>query len=247
MTFLPDGAHHQCSRVKLITFLLAVRSSTSLNPTTCMRTPHPTSALYYTLQKFCVFVLCLLLTTAPACAKAHGKDYFPLAAGARWTYAGRLFSPRGQFDVPASMHIEGETIIRGKRYFKYVVASDLSAVTKSPRRSEEVRYYRATQDGIYFLLGKDTGGDELLEMPLPIPTGVSWLSGTSEVRAEHAGTIKAGKREYADCLKVTYRGASGVRRTEYYLAPGVGIVKAVYADVVGPGSSLELTLEKYKR
>lgn len=145
------------------------------------------------------------------------------------------------------MHIEGETIIRGKRYFKYVVASDLSALTKSPRRSEEVRYYRVTQDGIYFLLGKDTGGDELLEMPLPIPTGVSWLSGTSEVRAEHAGTVKAGEREYADCLKVTYRGASGIRRIEYYLAPGVGIVKAVYADVVGPGSSLELTLEKYKQ
>jgi hypothetical protein len=188
-----------------------------------------------------------MIATASACAQTGGKNYFPLAGGSKWEYTGRLYSPTGEFNVPASIHIEGETIIRGKRYLKYVIASDLSAVTKSPRRSEEVRYYRATQDGIYFLLGKDTGGDELLEMPLPISTGVSWLSGTSEVRAEHAGTVKAGAREYADCLKVTYRGASGVRRTEYYLAPGVGIVRAVYVDVVGPGSSLELTLEKYKR
>ena len=188
-----------------------------------------------------------MIATASACAQTGGKNYFPLADDSKWEYTGRLYSPTGEFDVPASIHIEGETIIRGKRYLKYVIASDLSAVTKSPRRSEEVRYYRVTQDGIYFLLGKDTEGNELLEMPLPIPTGVSWLSGTSEVRAEHAGTVKAGEREYADCLKVTYKGAIGIRRTEYYLAPGVGIVKAVYADVVGPGSSLELTLEKYKR
>lgn len=212
-----------------------------------MPSPPTRTTSHYTPQRFCAIALCLLLTTAPACAKAGVKDYFPLAAGARWEYAGRLSSPNGQFDVPASIHIDGETIIRGRRYLKYIIASDLSALTKSPRRSEEVRYYRKAQDGIYFLLGKDTGGDELLEMPLPIPTGVSWLSGTSEVRAERAGTIKVGGREYADCLKVTYRGASGVRRTEYYLAPSVGIVRAVYANVVGPGSSLELTLEKYER
>lgn len=204
-------------------------------------------APYYTPQKFCFFLLCLLIVAPSACAQSSGKNYFPLAAGARWKYMGRVFSPNGQFDAPTSIHIDGETIIRGRHYFKYVIASDLSALTKSPRRSEEVRYYRATQDGIYLLLGKDTDGDELLEMPLPIPTGVSWLSGTSEVRAEHVGTIRAGEREYMDCLKITYRGASGVRRAEYYLAPSVGIVRAVYADVVGPGSSLELTLEKYER
>lgn len=205
------------------------------------------SAPHYTLQRFYVIVLCLLLTTASACAQTSSKDYFPLAAGARWKYTGRVSSPNGQFDVPTSIYISGETIIRGRRYLKYVIASDLSALTKSPRRSEEVRYYRAAQDGIYFLLGKDTEGGELLEMPLPILAGVSWLSGMSEARAEYAGTIKAGECEYADCLKITYMGASGVRRTEYYLAPGVGIIRAVYADVVGPGSSLELTLEKYER
>lgn len=188
-----------------------------------------------------------MIASASACAQAGRKDYFPLAAGARWEYAGRIFSPNGQFDAPTSIRIDGETIIRGKRYLKYVIESDLSAVTKSPRRSEEVRYYRASQDGIYFLLSKDTEGNELLEMPLPIPTGISWLSGTSEVWAEHAGTIMAGRNEYTECLKVTYKGVSGVRRTEYYLAPGVGIVRAVYVDVVGPSSRLELTLEKYER
>jgi hypothetical protein len=209
--------------------------------------PRLSSAPHYTPQKFCFFVLCLLVAASSACAQANDKDYFPLAAGAQWEYVGRVSSPTGEFNVPASIHIDGETIIRGRRYFKYVIVSDLSALTKSPRRSEEVRYYRVAQDGIYYLLGKDTEGNELLEMPLPIPTGVSWLSGTSEVRADRAGTIKAGEHEYADCLKITYKGTSGVRRTEYYLAPGIGIVKGVYADVVGPGSSLELMLEKYER
>lgn len=212
-----------------------------------MPNPCLTSAAHYTPQRLYALTLCLVLVIASACAQAGGKDYFPLTANARWEYSGRLSSSNGQFAVPVSIHVDAETIIRGKHYFKYVIMSDMSAMTNSPKRSEEVRYYRATQDGIYFLLGEDTGGDELLEMPLPIPTGVSWLSGTSEVRAEHAGTVKADEREYADCLRVTYRGASGIRRTEYYLAPSVGIVKAVYTDVVGPGSSLELTLEKYKR
>lgn len=205
------------------------------------------SAPHYRAKVLIALSIFLLLPTTSACARSGNKNYFPLADGLKWEYAGRVSSPDGQFNVPASIHIEGEIIIRGRRYFKYVIASDLSALTKSPRRSEEVRYYRVAQDGIYFLLGKDIGGDELLEMPLPIPVGVSWLSGTSEVRAERAGAIKAGGREYADCLKITYRGANSGRRTEYYLAPGVGIVKGVYADVVGPDSSLELTLEKYER
>jgi hypothetical protein len=205
------------------------------------------SARHYRAKLLSALSLFLLLSTTPACARSGGKDYFPLSDGARWEYAGRVSSPNGQFNVPASIHIEGETIIQGRRYFKYVIASDLSALTKAPRLSEEVRYYRVAQDGIYFLLGKDTGGDELLEMPLPIPIGVNWLSGTSEVHAERVGNIKVGGREYADCMKVTYKGASDGRHTEYYLAPDVGIVKGMYADVVGPGSSLELTLEKYER
>jgi hypothetical protein len=83
-------------------------------------------------------------------------------------------------------------------------------------------------------------------MPLPIPFGVSWVSGTAEVRAERAGTVKAGGHEYADCLKLTYSGEGGAERIEYYLAPGVGVVRGVFADVVGPGSSLELTLVTYQ-
>lgn len=212
-----------------------------------MPRPSLTSAPHYTPQRFCAFIFCLALFTTPACARSGGKDYFPLADGARWEYTGRLSTPKGQFDIPASIHIDGETLIRGRRYFKYVIESDLSAMMKAPKHTEEVRYYRMAADGIYFLPGKDTEGEELLEMPLPTPTEVNWLTGTSEVRAESAGTVKAGGREYADCLKVTYRGTDGVKRTEYYLAPGVGIIRGVYVDVVGPGSSLELTLINYKR
>src|SRR5438105_1274418 len=205
------------------------------------------SAPHYRAKLFTVLSLFLLLPITPACARSGGKDYFPLADSAKWEYSGRLSTPKGQFGIPAAIYIDGETIIRGRRYFKYVIESDLSAMTKTPRRTQEVRYYRVAEDGIYFLPGKNTEGEELLEMPLPTPTGVRWLTGTSEVRAESAGTVSAGGREYADCLKVTYRGADGVERTEYYLAPGVGIIRGVYVDVVGPGTSLELTLVNYNR
>ncbi len=202
---------------------------------------------YYTLQTLAAFALCLLLAVVPACAQNDSRrDYFPLANGARWQYTGRLSSPNKQFDVPVTISIDGEIIIRGKRYLKYVIKSDLSAIRKEPRRSEEVRYYRTEQGGIYFLLSKDINGDDWLEMPLPLSAGTSWLSGTNEVRAERAGKIEAGGRDYADCLKITYMSAGGVKRTEYYLAPGVGIVRGLYVDVVGPGSSLEITLASYK-
>jgi len=211
-----------------------------------MQRPRPIAAPHYMPQSVCALALCLLLGVAPACARAGGKNYFPLAAGAQWDYAGRLNSPQGQFDVPATIHIDGETIIRGKRYFKYVIESDLSSMTKAPRRTQEVRYYRKAEDGIYFLPAKDIDGSERLEMPLPVPVGVSWLSGASEVRAERAGALKVGEREYEDCLKLTYTGTGSMNRVQYYLAPGIGMVKGVYLDVIGPGSSLELTLRKYE-
>jgi hypothetical protein len=204
------------------------------------------AAPHYTPQRLFTFVLCLLLAAVSACAPPGGKDYFPLADRARWEYSGRLSTPKGQFDIPAVIHIDGETIIHGKRYFKYVIESDFSSMMKAPKQMEEVRYYRKAEDGIYFLPAKDVDGSERLEMPLPVPVGVSWLSGASEVRAEHAGVLQAGGREYVDCLKISYVGAGSLNRVDYYLAPGVGMVKGVYVDVVGPGSSLELTLRKYE-
>lgn len=61
MTFLPDGAHHQCRRVKLITFLLAVRSSTSLNQSYLYE--NPASDISPTLYATKVLCLCPLFTT----------------------------------------------------------------------------------------------------------------------------------------------------------------------------------------
>jgi len=148
--------------------------------------------------------------------------------------------------VRGVFHIDGETLINGKRYFKVVITTDLSGIPDAtPKQQEEVRYYRVAQDGIYFLPGRDTNRAELLEMPLPIPIGVKWLSGATEVQAERAGNVKVGDREYSDCLKLTYKQSDGVRTTENYLAPGVGIIKTVYVNTTEPKSTVELTLEKY--
>lgn len=206
-----------------------------------------TAMPYYTLERLCPIALCCLLTATSACSQAYGKNYFPLSDSATWDYSGSYSSTDGKhFPVRGMMRVDGETIIHGQRYFKFVITTDFSIVPGEPQKAEDVRYYRVAQNGIYFLTGKDTNKPESLELPLPIPIGVKWLSGTTEAQAERAGTMKAAGREYTDCLKITYRPASGIRSTEYFLAPDVGIIKAVYVNNTEPKSTLEITLDKYK-
>jgi len=145
---------------------------------------------HYTPQCLRAFILCLILTAISACAQAGRRDYFPLADGAEWEYVGSFSSARGkQFSVRMISRVEGQTIINGKRYFKFVTTSDFSDVPQIGRKVEDVRYYRVGEDGIYVLPNSDAGKPELLEMPMPIPVDVKWLSGATEVRAERVGTI----------------------------------------------------------
>lgn len=178
---------------------------------------------------------------------AQGRDYFPLADGSRWEYAARVSLADGkEFSARATALVDGQTLIGGKRYFKFVLASDFSGMPGG-RRIEEVRYYRYGDDGLYVRRGDNPDEAERLELPQPVSAGVKWLSGTVEAIAEPAGTISAGGREYRDCLKVTYRETGGRRSTEYYYARGVGIVKVVYVNTTEPRSVVELTLDRYER
>jgi hypothetical protein len=207
-------------------------------------------ATHYTPQRTCVITLCFLLAATSACARAGGKDYFPLTDGARWEYSGRFSSSNGgQYNVRATAHADGETLINGKRYFKLVTTADFSAVPTIGRQVEDVRYYRVADDGIYFRPGNDPKPDkpDLLEIPLPIPIGVKWLSGATEVQAESAGILQINGREYRDCLRVTFKLADGFHTTTNYYAPGVGIIKIVYVNTSEPKSIAELMLEKYER
>jgi hypothetical protein len=140
----------------------------------------------------------------------------------------------------------GALLIRERRYYKHVTSGDFTRVPNVPGKLEQVRYHRAEAGGIYFLPGNDLDGAERLAMPLPIPAGERWLSGTVEVTAESAGTIEAGGRKYDDCLKLTYRQPGVPRTNEEYYAPGVGLVKFVYINTTTPQSTIELSLEKYR-
>jgi hypothetical protein len=200
-------------------------------------------------QKLFVFALYLGLITFPACAQSNGKNYFPLADGAQWTYSGSISSPDSKkppMIVQAKARVEGKTLINGKEYFKYVITAEFSGLTKTPKLSQDVRYYRVEPDGIHFLSGKNPDGPERLEIAMPIRFGVKWLSGTNEAWAERAGTIKAGAREYINCLKITYLAAGGVQRLEYYLAPGVGVIRAVDTNNNEPKTVMDITLEAYQ-
>lgn len=205
------------------------------------------SAPYYTLQRLCAFHLFLIILVTPACAHDTRRNYFPLTDNARWEYAGRFNSSNGkQFNVRATVRIEGETLINGKRYFKFITASDFSGVPEIGKKIEDVRYYRVTDNGIFVRPGNDAEKPDLLEIPLPIPIGVKWLSGATEVQAERVGSISINGREYKDCLKITFRLADGVRTNVSYLAPDVGVIKYLYVNTTPPQSTAELTLENYK-
>jgi hypothetical protein len=213
-----------------------------------MSIPRPKSAPHYTLQRFCAITLCFTLVASSACARTGGKNYFPLSDGSRWEYSGRFSSGNGgQYSVRAISLVDGETLINGKRYFKLVTTADFSAVPTIGKKIEDVRYYRIAADGIYFRPGSDPRADktDLLEMPLPIPVGIKWLSGATEVQAESAGTLQINGQEYRNCLKITFKLADGFHTTMNYYAPGVGIVKIVYVNTSEPKSTAELTLDKY--
>ena len=214
-----------------------------------MESLHLIFASHYVPQRLCVVTLCIILAATPACAQSNGKNYFPLADGSQWTYSGSLSSTDGKkptMQVQAKARVEGKTLIHGKAYFKYVITGELSGLSKTLKLSEDVRYYRLTQDGIHFLSGKNPDGPERLEIPMPIRLDVKWLSGPNEAWAERAGTIRAGTREYANCVKITYKMAGGARKTEYYLAPGVGVIRAVDVDTTEPSTVMDITLEAYQ-
>lgn len=206
------------------------------------------SRLHYASGWLFAFGLCLVLTITSACAQTNGKNYFPLADGAKWEYTG-IFLPStgGKYPARATIHIEGTTLIRGQRYYKYVTFGDFSGVPNAPTATpKQVRYYRAEAGGIYFLPDNDLDGAERLAMPVPTSSGERWLNGTVEVTAERAGTIEVGGRKYDNCLKLTYRQLGGPRSNEEYYAPGVGLVKFVYINTTPPQSTIELMLESYQ-
>lgn len=204
-------------------------------------------APHYTPRRLCIITLCIMLVAPPACARVGGNDYFPLADGSKWEYAGHFSSTSGrEFSIRATARVDGETLIEGKKYFKFVVTSDFSGVPDIGRKLEEVRYYRYGEDGLYFRRGNEPDKEDRLELPLPVSAGVKWLNGTTEVQAERAGIVQAAGREYRECLKVTIKGPDGARSVENYYAPGVGVVKTVYVNTTEPKSVIELTLEKYE-
>jgi len=156
-----------------------------------------TSILRYSQRKVITLALCIALAVTPACARSYGKNYFPLKDGAKWEYIGRFPSASGQqVSVRATTRVDGETLINGKLYYKFAITSDFSGAPEVSKSNEDVRYYHIADDGIYVRPGVDPDKPDLLEMPLPIPIGTKWLSGTSEVQAEHVGTITIEGREY---------------------------------------------------
>lgn len=246
-----------CSSAQSASFVLLRRATHILNRCSHLRSPssafncmsilRPLFISRCTRIKTLALLACYVGVFTVACDYSNGKNYFPLVDGAKWEYVGRSSSATSkQLSIRASARVDGETLINGKRYFKYVLVSDFSSIPEIGKAVESVRYYRVAENGIYVRPGVDPDKPDLLEMPLPIPVGTKWLSGSTEVQAERVGTIKVGDHEYKDCLKLTLRQSDGLRVTENYLAPDVGVIKSVYTNNTEPKSTVEITLEKYE-
>ncbi len=202
----------------------------------------------YRSDKFYALVLCCFVTATLGCSQSYRKNYFPLADGARWQYSGSITSPDGsQLPLQVVIRVDGLTLINNQRYFKFVISPAFQNTPNAPKINDEVRYYRVAPDGIYFLSSRDTSKPERIEIPLPIPLGLKWLTGTGEMQAESAGTMKAAGREFRDCLKLSYRQADGAHSIDYYLAPDVGMIKFIDITGIGPQSTtMEWLLDYYK-
>lgn len=122
------------------------------------------STPHYTSHILRAVALCFLLAAAPACARAYGKDYFPLSDGACWEYAACISLANGkEFHIRAPVHVDVETLIGGKKYFKFVLSSDMSGLP-AERRLQGVRYYRYGKDGLYVRCGNAPDEADRLEI-----------------------------------------------------------------------------------
>ena len=245
---LPRSLHYPCCRAAPVMFSLFTRTAAAPVGRLIVCQSFARHPFLSSPNKITLYILCYLLTWVSGCAQTNVKSYFPLADGVRWEYTGYISPSAGgkQIIFHATAKVDGETLINGQRYFKHITSSDLSGSPESGKGREYVRYYRVAEDGIYFRLGSDPGRPELLEIPLPIPIGTKWLSGETEVQAEHAGTITIRAREYPNCLKITYRQQGVAHSLENYLAPDVGVIKAIDVNATEPKSTIELILEKYE-
>ena len=195
--------------------------------------------------------LLFIVISAYACSRHRGEDYFPIFNKARWEYGAKIVYANGRtFDGTVINQFDGEIIIQGKRYFKFISNAEFSIGT-TPVKNSEVIYYRVDSNGIYKIDDKRKDKPEYIDMPLPIPIGVSWISqppegNATEVRAEHGGTVEVNGRKYGDCIKVTYTFEDKKTVIAYYLARDIGIVKGTITRLGTPSSTTEIFLQKYQ-
>lgn len=191
--------------------------------------------------------LTIIFILGANCMAQSENSYFPVKANAKWEYNGRISSPnKSDVKISATLRFEEETLINGKRYLK----NNWTLSSPSGEFAPEGSYYRADKNGIYKLSNHDIEKGEYLEIPLPIPIGISWLVLEPErkpttVRSERAGTLEVNGRKYKNCIKLTYILPDKIRVIETYLASGVGVVKVVYKNS-STLATTELLLKRYE-
>lgn len=205
----------------------------------------------YPALMFTIITIAVAVISVCACSAEHKQDYFPISESSRWEYKARVVFENGKaVNGTVVNYSAGEVIIQGKRYIKYISTTEFYTGASTTKNSE-VSYYRIASDGVYKIDDKHKDQPEYLEMPLPIPIGLTWISqspgrGEAEVHAENAGSVEVNGRKYEGCLKVVYRLKDAAGTIDYYLAPDIGIVKGVITKSSPITSTTEVLLQKYE-
>lgn len=205
------------------------------------------SSIRSLINKRLYTTLFVILCFAVNCIAQDEDSYFPVKANARWDYIGKISSPnKSDVKISATLRFEEETLIDGKRYLK----NNWTLSSPGGEFAPEGSYYRSDKNGIYKLSNNNIEKGEYLEIPFPIPIGISWLvlepgRKPTTVRSERVSTIEVNGRKYKNCIKLIYILPDKIRVIETYLASGIGVVKVIYKN----SSTLmttELLLQKYE-
>lgn len=190
-------------------------------------------------------------SSADTSSPSEWEAYFPLSDGARWEYSVEIsLSSSDVKKGRAAMRIDGQEVIDGQRYYKYITNYfDL------PGLQGDLSYYRKSMEGIFKIERTNKNMPEFLITPFPIAPGRTWTvikpEGETHYRVEAVETVELPNRKYENCLKISYEwdtkqaSERGYLKGISYRARGIGEIKSTAAYTGKESYTVTFTLKSY--
>lgn len=159
----------------------------------------------------------------PPRARQAPSDYFPLAVGNQWVYAGRGFAPGG----PLTIEVTFADQFAGVTYYQ---VSGFGAEPAWVRRNDagELVQYEGGREKLWYAFRALEGASWQPQLPVPCVAGATMKGRAAEVR------VPAGL--FSPSLLIQYSSGScaDAGLLEEAFAPGVGLVRRSEQTIGGP-------------